>query len=128
MRFLGLLAALVACLLAVPGALVVASAETTHTYPVTLTISVDRTAGQLSGAILTDAPSEFCDSSAVRIREVTPGRDRVVARLFPEAAEWRMKSTAALRGARVYAEVLAYHLPQRPVECLAARSRTVTAP
>jgi hypothetical protein len=128
MRPLGLLAALAACLMAISGALVVASAETTHTYPVTLTISVDRGAGQLSGAILTDAPSEFCDSSTVRIREVTPGHDRVVTRLFPEAAEWRMKSTAALRGARVYAEVLAYHLPQRPVECLAARSRTVTAP
>ena len=57
-----------------------------------------------------------------------PGQDKVVARLFPEPAEWRMKSTPGPQGARVYAEVLAYHLPQRPVECLGARSRTVTAP
>jgi hypothetical protein len=123
-----LLPAIAVSLAVVAAASSVVSAETTHTYPVTLTISVDRGAGQLSGTILTDAPSEFCDSSTVRIREVTPGHDRVVARLFPQAAEWRMKSTPALRGARVYAEVLAYHLPQRPVECLAARSRTVTAP
>ena len=33
-----------------------------------------------------------------------------------------------IRGKRVYAEVLEYHLPSRPVVCLAARSRTVTAP
>ena len=105
-----------------------ASGETTHTYPVTLTISVDRAANQISGTIFTDAPSEFCDSSTVRIREAMPGHDRVVARLFPEAAEWRMKSPPALSGSRVYAEVLTYHLPQRPVECLGARSRTVTAP
>jgi len=39
-----------------------------------------------------------------------------------------MKSTPALRGARVYAEALPYHLPYRPVECLAARSRAVIAP
>lgn len=97
-------------------------------YSVTLTISVDRDAGQISGTIVTDAPSEFCDSSTVRIREVAPGHDRVVARLFPEAAEWGMRSTPTLHGARVYAEVLAYHLPSRPVECLGARSRTVTAP
>lgn len=116
---------LVASILAVVPA---ASGETTHTYPVTLTISVDRAAQKISGAVVTDAPSEFCDSSTVRIREVTPGRDRAVARLFPEASEWRMKSTPALRGARIYAEVLPYHLPQRPVECLGARSRTVTAP
>ncbi|HEY8809323.1 MAG TPA: hypothetical protein VIM28_04800 [Solirubrobacterales bacterium] len=123
-----LLPAIAVSLVVLAGAPMVVSAETTHTYPVTLTISVDRSAGQLSGEILTDAPSEFCDSSTVRIREVAPGHDRVVARLFPQAADWRMKSTPALRGTRVYAEVLAYHLPQRPVECLAARSRSVTAP
>jgi hypothetical protein len=123
-----LLPAIAVSLGASASAPMVVSAETTHTYPVTLTIRVDRGAAQLSGAILTDAPSEFCDSSTVRIREVTPGHDRVVTRLFPQAAEWRMKSTPALRGARVYSEVLAYHLPQRPIECLAARSRTVIAP
>jgi hypothetical protein len=124
-KLLGVLAASVASILAAGPA---ASGETTHTYAVTLTISVDRDAGRIDGTIVTDAPSEFCDSSTVRIREVAPGHDRVVARLFPEAAEWGMKSTPALRGARVYAEALAYHLPQRPVECLAARSRAVTAP
>jgi hypothetical protein len=106
----------------------VAEGEVTHTYSVSLTIAVDRDAGTLSGAIVTDAPSEFCDSSTVRIREVTAGHDRVVARVFPEAGEWHMRSTPRLSGVRVYAEVLAYHLPQRPVECLGARSRAVTAP
>jgi len=124
-KLLGLFALLVAAVLA---SMSIASGETTHTYPVTLTISIDRDAGMISGTIITDAPSEFCDSSTVRLRESMPGHDRVVARLFPEAAEWRMKSPPALRGARVYAEVLAYHLPQRPVECLGARSRSVTAP
>jgi hypothetical protein len=57
-----------------------------------------------------------------------PGKDKVVARIFPYGAEWHMKSPPALRGKRVYAEVLAYHLPSRPVECLGARSRAVTAP
>jgi hypothetical protein len=120
----GLVALIAAIFAVVPSA----SGETTHTYAVTLTINVDRAAQKLSGTIVTDAPSEFCDSSTVRIRQAMPGHDRVVARLFPEAAEWRMKSTPALRGAHVYAEVLAYHLPQRPVECLGARSRAVTAP
>ncbi|HKB51221.1 MAG TPA: hypothetical protein VKC63_07310 [Solirubrobacterales bacterium] len=124
MRFAALAASIAAIFAIAPAA----SGETTHTYPVTLTISVDRAAHQISGAILTDAPSEFCDTSAVRIRQAMPGHDRVVARLFPEASEWRMKSPPALHGARVYAEVLTYHLPQRPVECLGARSRTVTAP
>jgi hypothetical protein len=124
-KLLGLLAASIASIFAIVPA---ASSETTHTYAVTLTISVDRDAGKISGTVVTDAPSEFCDSSTVRLREAMPGHDRVVARLFPEAAEWRMKSPPALQGARVYAEVLAYHLPQRPVECLGARSRTVTAP
>jgi hypothetical protein len=103
-------------------------AEETHVYPVTLTISVDRSADKISGSILTDAPSEFCDSSTVRVRRAMPGRDAVVARIFPVYGEWHMRSSKALRGKRVYAEVLAYHLPSRPVECLGARSRTVTAP
>ncbi len=122
------LAALVASIAATLAGAAMAPAETTHTYAVTLTISVDRDAGKISGTILSDAPSEFCDSSTVRVRQVMPGHDKVVARLFPEASEWGMKSPLALRGKRVYAEVLTYHLPQRPVECLGARSRTVTAP
>ncbi|HEU4945126.1 MAG TPA: hypothetical protein VFT10_08190 [Solirubrobacterales bacterium] len=105
-----------------------ASADVIHTYPVTLTISVDRTVGKLSGTISSEAPSEFCDSSTVRIRRAMPGKDKVVARVFPTAGEWRTKSFPAIRGKRVYAEVLAYELPQRPVMCLGARSRTVTAP
>lgn len=105
-----------------------ASGEETHVYSVTLTIAVDRTEGRIGGLILTDAPSEFCESSTVRVRRAMPGRDKVVARLFPGAGKWGMKSPKALRGERVYAEVLPYHLPSRPVECLGARSRTVTAP
>jgi len=105
-----------------------ALAETTHTYPVSLTIGVDRAAHKISGTIVTDAPSEFCDSSTVRILRVAPGKDKLVTGLTPYAGEWRMKSPAALRGERIYAEVLSYHLPSRPVVCLGARSRTVTAP
>jgi hypothetical protein len=105
-----------------------ASGETTHTYPVSLTIAVDRPAHKITGTVVTEAPSEFCDSSTVRILNVVPGKDKVVARLYPVAGEWRMTPRPALRGKRVYAEVLPYHLPQRPVECLGARSRTVTAP
>lgn len=103
-------------------------AETTHTYPVRLTISVDRGGGRLSGAIVTDAPSEFCDSSTVRLMRAVPGKDKVAARVRPVYGEWHINSFPAIRGKRVYAEVLSYHLPQRPVECLEARSRTVTAP
>lgn len=105
-----------------------ASGETTHVYPVSLTITVDRAAAKIGGTIVTDAPSEFCDSSSVRVRIAMPGHDKVVARIFPYGAEWHMKSTPSLQGKRVYAEVLAYHLPSRPVECLGARSRAVTAP
>lgn len=104
------------------------SGETTHVYPVSLTIAVDRAAQKIAGTIVTDAPSEFCESSTVRVRRVMPGNDKVVARIFPYGGEWRMKSTPALRGERIYAEVLPYHLPSRPVECLGARSRAVTAP
>jgi len=105
-----------------------AASETTHTYPVTLTISVDRAAHKLNGGVITEAPSEFCESSTIRIRKEVPGKDDIVARLKPYGGEWHMKSTAKLRGARVYAEALPYHLPERPVVCLGARSRTVTAP
>jgi hypothetical protein len=105
-----------------------ASGETTHTYSVSLTISVDRAAHKISGTIVTDAPSEFCEISTIRVRRVMPGHDKVVAGLTPYGGEWRMKSPSALRGERVYADVLTYHLPSRPVVCLGARSRTVTAP
>jgi hypothetical protein len=113
---------------AVLGTVPSATADVIHTYPVTLTIGVDRTAGKLSGTIESDAPSEFCDSSAVRIRRAMPGKDKVVARVFPTYGEWRLRSFPAIRGKRVYAEVLSYELPQRPVICLGARSRAVTAP
>jgi hypothetical protein len=118
----------IAAIAAISTAIPVASAETTHTYPVTLTISVDRAAHKISGTIVTDAPSEFCEISTVRVRRVMPGHDKVVAGIPPYGGEWRMKSPAALRGERIYAEVLTYHLPSRPVVCLGARSRTVTAP
>lgn len=104
------------------------SADVIHTYAVTLTISVDRGADRLSGTISSEAPSEFCDSSTVRIRRSMPGKDKVVGRVFPTYGKWRLKSFPAISGKRVYAEVLTYELPQRPVICLGARSRTVTAP
>jgi hypothetical protein len=106
----------------------VAAADVIHTYEVTLTIKVDRSAGKISGTISSEAPSEFCDSSAVRIRRAMPGKDKVVARVTPTYGEWRLRSFPAISGKRVYAEVLSYELPQRPVICLGARSRTVTAP
>jgi hypothetical protein len=74
------------------------------------------------------APDEFCDSSSVRLRIAMPGQDTVAARISHYGAEWHMKSGPFLSGKRVYAEVLAYHLPARPVECLGARTRAVTAP
>jgi hypothetical protein len=124
-RWLAVVAAATASLLVV---VPTASSETTHVYPVSLTIAVDRPGAKISGTIVTEAPSEFCDSSSVRVLIDMPGKDKVVARIFPYGAEWHMKSPPTLPGKRVYAEVLAYHLPSRPVECLGARSRTVTAP
>ncbi len=105
-----------------------AAAETTHVYPVSVAISVDRAAAKINGTISTEAPSEFCESSTIRVLAVTPGKDELVARLTPYGGEFHIKSTPKLRGERVYAEVLAYHLPSRPVECLGARSRAVTMP
>ncbi len=99
-----------------------------HVYSVSLTIEVDRAAHKINGTIVTEAPSEFCESSSVRIMEIEPGKDRKVAAIFPYGGQYHMTSRPPLRGKRVYAEVLPYHLPERPVECLAARSRTVTAP
>jgi hypothetical protein len=122
---------LVALLASIATALAVtvpAFGETTHTYAVTLTIGVDRSADRIEGTIGSDAPSEFCDSSTVRLMRATSGKDKVVARIDPVYGEWRIKSFPAIRGKRVYAEVLSYHLPERPVVCLGARSRAVTAP
>jgi hypothetical protein len=113
---------LVACL--VPAA----SGETTHTYTVALTISVDRPGHLINGTIVTDAPSEFCESSSIRIVRPVPGKDEVVKTVTPYAGVFHASSPKRIRGKRVYAEVLSYHLPSRPVVCLAARSRTVTAP
>ena len=118
----------IASLAALLTAVSVASGETTHTYPVALTIGVDRVAHKISGTIVTEAPSEFCEISTIRVRRAMPGHDDVVAGLTPYGGEWRMKSPPALRGERIYAEVSTYHLPSRPVVCLGARSRTVTAP
>jgi hypothetical protein len=124
-RVLGVLVVLTALVtvLAAP-----AAGDAEHVYPVSLTISVDRAEGKINGTIVTEAPSEFCESSTVRMLAVGPGKDKVVARVYPYGGEFHMKSTPAIQGKRVYAEVLAYHLPSRPVECLAARSRAVTAP
>jgi hypothetical protein len=105
-----------------------ASGDTTHTYPVALTISVDRPGHLINGTIVTDAPSEFCDSSSIRIVMPVPGKDKVVKTVSPYAGVFHASSPKYIRGKRVYAEVLSYHLPSRPVVCLAARSRTVTAP
>ncbi len=124
-RLLGVLVASIAAILAIAPS---AFSETTHTYAVTLTISVDREAHKIDGTVASDAPGLFCELSTVRIRKAMPGHDKVVGRLTPYGNEWHMKSPPALRGARVYAEVSTYHLPSRPVECLGARSRTVTAP
>jgi hypothetical protein len=117
-----LLLSIVLCL--VPAA----SGETTHTYPVSLTISVDRPGHLINGTIVTDAPSEFCDSSSIRIVQPLPGKDEVIKTVTPYAGEFHASSPKRIHGKRVYAEVLSYHLPSRPVVCLAARSRTVTAP
>jgi len=122
----GALAALVALSLVLVTS---APAETTHTFSVTVTISIDRAAHSLSGKVESDAPSEFCDGATVRVMRALPGKDKPVARVTPsELNEWRLKSFPAIAGKRVYAEVLQYHLPSRPVVCLGARSRSVTAP
>ena len=121
----GLLATL---LLAVAGLVPAATGETTHTFPVALTISVDRPGHLINGTIVTDAPSEFCESSSIRIVRPVPGKDEVVKTVTPYAGVFHASSPKRIRGKRVYAEVLSYHLPSRPVVCLAARSRTVTAP
>lgn len=110
-----------------------ASGRRTHTYQVLISISVDRSARLLTGKVTSEpqAPSFFCEASSVRIVEEQPGEDKVVARVRPNLerlAEWRFALPPTLKGARLHAETSAYHLPQRPIECLAGRSRTVGAP
>lgn len=110
-----------------------ASGRRTHTYQPLISISVDRSTHLISGKVTSEpqAPSFFCETSSVRIVRVMPGKDKVVARVRPnleQLAEWRFTAPTALHGAQLYAETSAYHLPDRPIECLAGRSRTVTAP
>ena len=118
----------IASLAVVVPVLPAASGETTHTYAVSLTISVDRPGRLINGTIVTDAPSEFCESSSIRIVRPMPGKDEKIKTVTPYAGEYHASSPKRIRNKRVYAEVLSYHLPGRPVVCLAARSRTVIAP
>ncbi|HEY2477240.1 MAG TPA: hypothetical protein VGI17_00755 [Solirubrobacterales bacterium] len=122
--------AALAALLAIASA---AAGRKTHTYQVLISISVDRSAHLISGKVTSEpeAPSFFCEMASLRIREEMPGKDKVVARVYPNEerlAEWKFTVGPSLHGARLYAETSAYHLPSRPIECLAGRSRTVTAP
>jgi hypothetical protein len=64
----------------------------------------------------------------VRLLKVEPGKDKKVNFVKPVYGTWGMRTTAKLSGSRVYAEVSKYHLPDRPVICLGAKSRIVTAP
>ncbi len=105
-----------------------AIAAGTHVYSVSLTLKADSSKRRITGTVVTKAPSEFCDTSKIRVRQVQAGKDHVVAKVKPHNAKWHLDSTGSLRGKRVYAEVSRYHLPNRPVECRAARSPTVTAP
>lgn len=123
------------CLAVAPATVLVpaASARRTHTYQVVLSIAVDRSAHEISGTVTTEpeAPSHFCEQATVRVMRQAPGQDEAVAHIRPHVffeSTWKFKVHGSLRGARLYAEVSAYHLPDRPIECLAARSRTVTAP
>jgi hypothetical protein len=128
-RLLGL----IVCLLALSLPTATATARRTHTYKVLISITADRSTHTISGRVTTEppAPSFFCEQAPVRILEATPGKDKVLARTRPKLAqmtEWTYQVPPNLRGARLYAETSAYHLPGRPIECEAARSREVTAP
>jgi hypothetical protein len=110
-----------------------AGGQKTHTYQPILSIAVDRSAHEISGTITSEpqAPSHFCEAATVRLMRQAPGQDEVVAHIRPNVffeSKWKFNSPPSLRDARVYAEVSAYHLRDRPIECLAGRSRTVTAP
>jgi hypothetical protein len=105
------------------------SGETTHFYPVQLTISVERSASKIKGTVSSEAPSQFCEESMIRLMKVEPGKDKKVNSVWPGTfGQWGMRTTSRLSGSKVYAEVLKYHLPQRPVICEAAKSKVVTAP
>ena len=132
MRRSGLIASLVlssGMLLASGQAPIAVGAGTHHTYAVFLTISVDRAGHKVKGTITSpDAPSEFCDQGGVRLMQVLPGKDKKINSVKPGAGQWGFGITAKLSGERVYAEVLAYEIPGRPVTCEGAKSRIVTAP
>jgi hypothetical protein len=105
------------------------SGETTHVYPVQLSIYVDRGEHKVKGTISSpEAPSEFCDQGMIRLMQVQPGKDKKVNFSKPTDGRWGFRTTSRLRGERVYAEVLEYKIPGRPVTCLGAKSRIVTAP
>jgi hypothetical protein len=104
-------------------------ASPSHTFSVTLTIESDSAGHRLAGAVVSQAPSEYCDTARIRIRRAMPGHDEVVAKVRPrKGGEWSLKLPAGLSGDRVYAETSRYQLPSRPVVCLGARSAEVTAP
>src|SRR5262249_54219444 len=106
-----------------------ASAGKTHIYKVQISISVDRSENKIKGEVSSEAPSAFCEESTVRLLEVGPGKDKKVATSRPVYfGKFGFRITPRLRGSKVYAEVLRYHLPQRPVICVAARSRALTVP
>jgi hypothetical protein len=116
-------------LLLAPAVPFIASGETTHTYPVAITIAVDRAGHRVTGNVESEAPAQFCEMSTVRVLVSARGKDPAVARIRPnELGEWSFRPKPKLRGKRVYAETSEYHLPDRPVVCLAGRSRAVTAP
>ena len=120
------LAAAAAAVLALAGG---APATTTHTYPVTISIKVNKPEKKIEGDVDSPAPSEFCDSSGVRIMHPQRGKDQLVAKVNTfGAGQWSFRIKPKRSGQRLYAQTLKYHLPSRPVVCLGARSRTVTAP
>ncbi len=105
------------------------SAGKTHVYPVKLTISVERSAHKIKGTVSSEAPAQFCEESMIRLMKVEPGKDKKVNSVFPGMfGQWGMTISSRLSGSKVYAEVLRYHLPQRPVICEGAKSPIVTAP
>ena len=110
--------------LAAPGA----TGTTTHTYPVSISIHVDRAEKRIRGEVTSPAPSEFCTESTVRIMHAVRGKDELVTTVRPGAGRWGLKIRPKRSGDRLYAQTLQYHLPSRPVVCLAARSKAVTAP
>jgi hypothetical protein len=98
-------------------------------YSVQLTIYVERAEHKVKGTISSpDAPSEFCDQGMIRLMQVLPGKDKKANFDKPNDGRWGFRTASRLRGERVYAEVLEYKIPGRPVICQGAKSRIVTAP